>query len=97
MRAVAGSYVQSVFVDHFYRKTMKKVVRMMLFEVIQDCVDTIYFLEEDTIATANDLLEQVIEREVQAIAEQNLPSEEQDKQSNHSSEGNIQDSPVQQR
>ena len=42
-------------------------------------MDTIYFLEEDTIATANNLLEKVIGDEVLAISEQNLPAEEQDK------------------
>ena len=34
VKKVVGRYVQSVFLDHFYRKSIKKVVRMMLFQVI---------------------------------------------------------------
>ena len=58
-----------MLVDHFYRRTIKKVVRMMLFQVIQECVDLIYFLEEDTISTANALLDNIILAEVKEVAE----------------------------
>ena len=34
VRHVAGRYIQGVLLDHFYRKTIKKMVRMMLFQVI---------------------------------------------------------------
>ena len=67
---VAGRYVQSVLLDHIYRRTMKKVVRMMLFQVIQECVDLVYFLEEDTISTANHLLDKVMRRELVVISKQ---------------------------
>ena len=70
VRKVAGRYVQSVLFDHFYRKTLKKVVRMMLFEVIQESVDLVYFLEEDTISMANSLLDKVILRETKCIVRQ---------------------------
>ena len=42
---------------------------MMLFQVIQECVDLIYFLEEDTISTANGLLDNIILAEVKEVAE----------------------------
>ena len=61
---MAGRYIQGVFLDHFYRKTIKKVVRMCLFQVIQESVDLIYFLEEDTISTANGILDFVIYHEI---------------------------------
>ena len=40
---------------------------MTLFQVIQESVDTIYFLEEDTISTANIILDSVLTREIRAI------------------------------
>jgi len=72
VRQVAGSYVQSVLLDHLYRKTLKKVVRMMLFGVIQECVDMVYYIEEDTISTANLMLERVIQEEATMVAISNL-------------------------
>lgn len=41
----------------------------MLFQVIQECVDLVYFLEEDTISTANALLDTMILAEVIEVAE----------------------------
>ena len=67
-----GRYVQSVFLDHFYRKTIKKVVRMMLFQVIQESVDLIYFLEEDTIQSANVILDLVIIKEIKQVARESI-------------------------
>ena len=31
IRRIAGSYFQSLLIDHFYKRTLKKVVRMTLF------------------------------------------------------------------
>lgn len=39
---------------------LRKTMRKMLIETIQESVDTIYFLEEDTIKLANQLLDQTI-------------------------------------
>ena len=39
----------------------------MLFQVIQESVDLIYFLEEDTIATANNILDNVIMKEIRSV------------------------------
>jgi hypothetical protein len=39
----------------------------MLFETIQESVDTIYFLEEDTITLANFVLDSVISKELLEI------------------------------
>ena len=46
----------------------------MLFEIIQDSVDTIYFLEEDTIEIANKVLDSCIEKEIRGfvLKESNL-------------------------
>ena len=46
--------------EHFYKRTLKKTIRLLLFGVIQDSVDTIYFFEEDTISTANTILDNVV-------------------------------------
>ena len=40
---------------------------MTLFQVIQESVDTIYFLEEDTISTANIVLDNLLRAEIMAI------------------------------
>ena len=40
---------------------------MTLFQVIQESVDTIYFLEEDTISTANVILDSVLKHEIKGI------------------------------
>ena len=40
---------------------------MTLFQVIQESVDTIYFLEEDTISTANIVLDNLLRSEIVAI------------------------------
>lgn len=68
VRHLTNRYIQSVIFDHLYRRTMKKVVRMMLFQVIQESVDMVYFLEEDTIAASNSLLDAVILQEVRLVA-----------------------------
>ena len=68
IRRIAGSYFQSLLIDHFYKRTLKKVVRMTLFQVIQESVDTIYFLEEDTISTANMVLDNVLRSQIKEIA-----------------------------
>lgn len=39
---------------------MRRTVRKILFETIQESVDTIYYLEEDTICLANLVLDSVI-------------------------------------
>ena len=39
----------------------------MLFQVIQESVDLIYFLEEDTIAMANTILDHVIMKEIRSV------------------------------
>ncbi len=39
----------------------------MLFEIIQDSVDTIYFLEEDTIEIANQVLDSCIKQEIRGL------------------------------
>ena len=39
----------------------------MLFEIIQDSVDTIYFLEEDTIDIANKVLDLCIKEEISVL------------------------------
>ncbi len=44
----------------------------MLFEVIQESVDMVYFLEEDTIACANTLLDKVILDEMRLIVEESI-------------------------
>ena len=72
VRHLAGHYIQSVLLDHFYRKTIKKVVRMMLFQVIQESVDLIYFLEEDTISSANGILDFVIIKEIRSLAVESI-------------------------
>ena len=41
---------------------------MTLFQVIQESVDTIYFLEEDTISTANMVLDNVLRSQIKEIA-----------------------------
>ena len=40
---------------------------MTLFQVNQESVDTIYFLEEDTISTANIVLDNLLRAEIMAI------------------------------
>ena len=44
----------------------------MLFQVIQESVDLIYFLEEDTIATANNILDLVIMKEIRSIVQEGI-------------------------
>ena len=44
----------------------------MLFEVIQESVDMVYFLEEDTIACANTLLDKVILDEMRLIVDESI-------------------------
>ena len=43
---------------------------MLLFQVIQESVDLIYFLEEDTIQSANLLLDRVIIKEIEQVAKE---------------------------
>ncbi len=45
---------------------------MLLFEVIQESVDMVYFLEEDTIACANTLLDKVILDEMRVIVDESI-------------------------
>ena len=42
----------------------------MLFQVIQESVDLIYFLEEDTIAMANNILDHVIMKEIRSLVQE---------------------------
>ena len=42
----------------------------MLFEIIQESVDVIYYIEEDTITLANLVLESVITKELREIVQQ---------------------------
>jgi hypothetical protein len=39
---------------------MKKNLRKLLYEVIQESVDAVYYIEEDTINTAKTVLDQVL-------------------------------------
>ena len=61
--------------DHFYKKTLKKVVRKTLFQVIQESIDAIYFLEEDAIFTANVVLENLLRSQIKLIASEILKEE----------------------
>lgn len=42
------------------KKLIRRTVRKVLFETIQESVDTVYYLEEDTIKLANLVLESVV-------------------------------------
>ena len=57
---MVGNYLKKIMLEHFYKRTLKKTIRLLLFGVIQDSVDTIYFFEEDTISTANTILDNVV-------------------------------------
>jgi len=54
--------------DQICKKLVRRTVRKILFETIQESVDTIYFLEGDTISLANSVLDNVIRSEIQTIA-----------------------------
>lgn len=60
VRLLVGNYLKKIMLEHFYKRTLKKTIRLLLFGVIQDSVDTIYFFEEDTISTANTILDNVV-------------------------------------
>lgn len=78
VRALAGRSVQNMVSGQIYKRLMKKSIRMMLFQVIQESVDLVYFLEEDTISAANNLLDCLIQAEVRQIAEEALEETSRD-------------------
>ena len=43
---------------------IRRTIRKMLFEIIQESVDSVYFLEEDTIEIANRVLDNTITKEI---------------------------------
>ena len=61
---------QNIYKDHFYKRTLKRTIRKMLFEVIQETVDTVYYLEEDTIMAANCVLDDFMTKAIYQIYDQ---------------------------
>lgn len=59
--SVADKYNQLV-AELVGKKMVRRTVRKLVFETIQEAVDVIYFLEEDTIALANLVLEAAIKK-----------------------------------
>jgi hypothetical protein len=52
---------------------MRRTARKMLFEIIQESVDVIYFIEEDTITLANLVLDSVITSLLREMVSENDP------------------------
>jgi hypothetical protein len=53
VKQLAANCVCSLVADQIKSKIIRRTVRKLLFEIIQESVDTVYFLEEDTIEVAN--------------------------------------------
>lgn len=64
VKQLAAKYVCSSVAEQIKNKIIRRTIRKMLFEIIQDSVDTIYFLEEDTIEIANKVLDSCIKQEI---------------------------------
>lgn len=57
------------------RKLIRCTLRKVLFETIQESVDTVYYLEEDTIKLANLVLEAVVREQLVPTCQEALDSE----------------------
>ena len=67
VKKLAAKCVCSSVAEQIKNKIIRRTIRKMLFEIIQDSVDTIYFLEEDTIEIANKVLDSCIKQEIRGL------------------------------
>ena len=67
VKQLAAKCVCSSVAEQIKNKIIRRTIRKMLFEIIQDSVDTIYFLEEDTIEIANKVLDSCIKQEIKGL------------------------------
>lgn len=57
---MGNSLFQKLVAEYFYKRIMSRVLKRNIYNIIQQSVDVIYNLEEDTISTANKALDSFI-------------------------------------